>query len=133
MQHDVFGFIDAHAAHRGASLHEVARNLRLPVDGDGLAHQALQRDPMAPPLEADRHAIVHQTFLVQARGHTGTIENIDRALLEHTGANATEHVLGAAPLENHRVDALPQQQLPQEESRGTGADDDDLCSRAGLH
>ena len=85
------------------------------------------------PLKPIDDAIVHQSFLVQARGHTGAIEYLDRALLEHAGTNTTEHVLGTAPLENRRVDALPQQQLPEEKSRGTGTDDDDLCSRSGLH
>jgi hypothetical protein len=66
---------------------------------------------------------------METRGYTGMIEYVDRTLLEHTGSNPSEHVLGTAPLENQRIDSLAEQQLPQEKSRGTGTDDDDLCSR----
>ena len=47
-------------------------------------------------------------------------------LLEHAGADAAEHVFGAAPLEDHVVDAGLVQQRAEQQARGAGADDRDL-------
>ena len=81
------------------------------------------------PTKADLHAVVQQPFGMQARGDTGALEHVDRALLEHAGADTAQDVFRAAPLQNERVDALPVQQLPQQQPRGSRAHDDDLRPR----
>ena len=69
---------------------------------------------------------VHQPLGVQARAHAGFVEHRDGALFENAGANAAEHVLGRALLENDVVDAGALQQLPEQQAGGAGADDGDL-------
>ena len=54
------------------------------------------------------------------------VEQVDRALLEHAGADALLDVLAAAGLQHDRLDALGLQQLREHQSRRPGADDPDL-------
>ena len=47
----------------------------------------------------------------------GFVEQVDRGLLEHAGADAAQHVLAAAPLEDDVVDAGLVQQLAEQQAR----------------
>ena len=73
---------------------------------------------------------MHQPFGVQTRSDAGTVEYVDRALLEHAGADAPEHVLGAALFEDDGVDARLVQQLPEQQPGRSRADDRDLCTHS---
>ena len=53
-------------------------------------------------------------------------------LLEHAGADAAEHVVGAALLDDDGVDAGLVQQRAEQQARGPGADDRDLGSHRRL-
>ena len=61
----------------------------------------------------------------------GLHEQVDGALLEHAGAHALLDVVAAAGLEHHRLDALPVQEVREQEPGRAGADDPDL--RAHVH
>src|SRR5690606_27070131 len=63
---------------------------------------------------------------VQACPGTGPIEHIDGALLQHARADAAEHVLGTALLEDHIGYAGTVQQLAQQQPCRSGSDDRDL-------
>jgi len=54
---------------------------------------------------------VLQAFGVQACSHSGLLEHLHSSLFEYARADASEHVLGAAPLEDDCVDTHPAQQL----------------------
>jgi hypothetical protein len=133
VQRHVLGFVDGARAARGACVHEIARDLGLPVDRDALAGQRLQRDAMPPSLETDPDSFVDQSFGVQACCHAGLFQHLDRALLEDPGADASQHVFRAAPLQDRRVDTGTVQELPEQQSRGPSTDDDDLGARARRH
>ena len=65
-------------------------------------------------------------FAVHARADAGLVEQIDRDLLDHAGADAAEHVVAGVPLEDDVVDAGLVQQLAEQQAGRTGADDGDL-------
>ena len=48
-------------------------------------------------------------------------------LLEHPGAHARLHVVARARLEHDRLDALPVEQVGQQQPGRTGPHDPDLC------
>ena len=63
---------------------------------------------------------------VLGRIRAGVLEQVDRDLLEHAGADAAEHVVGAALLDDQRIDAGLVQQRAEQQAGRAGADDDDL-------
>ena len=83
---------------------------------------------MTAVADADVEAFVHQAFARQSLADPGFLQQIDRALFEHAGADATKHILAGAPLEHDVVDALQLQQLGQQQARGARANNGDLRS-----
>jgi hypothetical protein len=55
--------------------------------------------------KADIESGMYQTFIVESVADAGTIEQIYGALFEHTGTDAAQYILSAAPFENDRVNA----------------------------
>ena len=104
---DVLGLVHRAAPRRLARLHQVAGDLGLAVHHHALAGQAVQVDAMALAAEAQLHAVVRQAFGVHARAHAELVEQVDRHLLEHAGADAAEHVFAAALLEQSRCRCPP--------------------------
>ena len=83
---------------------------------------------MPRAFEGDLDSVVNEALAVQARGRPGLLDQPDRALFEHAGTNPAEHVVLRLLLQDDRFDSGLGQQLPEQQTRGTGADDDDLCS-----
>ena len=81
---------------------------------------------MRATLEAHLEAGVAQPLAMHARAHAGGVEHIDRALLEHAGADAVLDVLAAVILDDHAVDAAQLQQPREQQAGGARADDADL-------
>jgi len=86
---------------------------------------------MSAPAEAQFDAVVDQALALQPLAHAGLHEQIHRALLEDAGAHAMLDVVAAPRFDDHRLDALPVQQVGKQQSRGTRTDDADL--RTHLH
>ena len=122
----VLGLVDGGAAGLAAVVHEVARDLGLAVDHDLLAGQRVQVDAQPALAEGHLEAVVRQALRVQPRGHAGFAQQVHRHLLQHAGADAAEHVLGAALLEHDVVDAGAVQQRTEQQAGRAGADDGDL-------
>ena len=123
----VLGPVDGNGAARRARRHQVPGDLGLAVDDHVLAAgEAVQVDALAAAGPADLDARVHQPLGVQARADAGFVEHRDRALLQDAGADAAEHVLGRALLEDDVVDAGALQQLTEQQPGGARADDGDL-------
>ena len=78
-----------------AALDQVARHFGLAVDGDVLAGQPGEIDAVQPVVEGEREAVMRQPLGMQPRADAGLVEQVDRALLEHAGAHAAEHMLAA--------------------------------------
>jgi hypothetical protein len=71
--------------------------------------------------------MVDQPLFTQPVAHAGGNEQIDARLLEHASANAMLDVIPRAFLENDGLDAVAMQQMAQQQPRGPGTDDTDLC------
>lgn len=63
---------------------------------------------------------------MQPVGNAGALQQFDRFLLQHAGADAAEDIVGAAALEDDRFDAVVFEQATKQQAGGTGTDDDDL-------
>jgi hypothetical protein len=100
------------------------------------ARQAGEVDAVPGAGERDLDAAVHQAFGVEPAPDAGLVEKLHRALLEHAGANAAEHMLAAAPFQHDRVDAGALEQLRQQQPGRTRPDDGDLyphcCPPGGI-
>ena len=117
----------------GAGLHQVAGDLGLAVDGDGLAARVvLEIEAVQRAVEGDVDTFVDKPLGVNAGPCPGLIEQIDGALLEHASADAAQHVFGRTALDDDVVDASAAEELTQEQPRGTGADDGDLGAHHAL-
>ena len=107
---------------------QVLDDLGLAVDDDAAAlREIAQRDAVAPARELQLDAVVDEALALHALAHARSRQQVDRALLEHPGADALLDVLAAARLEHDRVDALELQQAGEHETGRAGADDADLC------
>ena len=67
---------------------------------------------------------------VQPLVHLRLAQQLDRALLDDPGAYPAEHVLAALPLEDDALDPSQVEELRQQETGGSGADDCYLCLHA---
>ena len=67
------------------------------------------------------------------RAGAGLVEESDRALFEHAGADAAEHVVAGLPFEHDRCRCRSVQQLPEQEPAGPGADDSHSRSHSLKH
>jgi hypothetical protein len=110
-----------------------SRVLGLPVHRHLFSDERLERDPMATTVDCDIHAVVSHALRTQAPIDAREAQHIARSLFEHAGANAAQHVLGRALLENDGLDAGFMQQLPQQQPRRTRTDDGDLNSHVFPH
>ena len=68
--------------------------------------EVAQRDAVALAVELQLDAVVDEALALHALADAGRGEQVDRALLEHAGADALLDVLAAARLEHDRLDAL---------------------------
>ena len=81
---------------------------------------------MALAAEAHLEAVVRQPFGAHARVDAGLGQQVHRDLLQHAGADAAEHVLGAALLDDDVVNAVLVKQRAEQQTRRTGTDDGHL-------
>ena len=66
---------------------------------------------MARAREAQHDALVYEALPLHALPDAAIREQVDRALLEHSGADGGLDLLAGARLEYHRVDTLEVQQV----------------------
>ena len=101
---------------------QVLDHLLLAVDRDPAATRELvEGDPVAAAAEAQLHAVVHEALALEPLAHAHLDQQVDRALLQHAGANAVLHVLAVAVLQDHRLDAPEVEQVPEHQPRRAGA------------
>ena len=90
----------------GARLHQVAGHFGLAVHRHAAAAgERVQVDAVALAFEQQLDAVVVQAFGVGACTHAGLVEQVHADLLQHPRADAAEHVVGAALLDNDGVNA----------------------------
>jgi hypothetical protein len=83
--------------------------------------------PAAP--EAQFDPIVDQAFGLHALADAHFCEQVNRSLLQHTGANAFLHILTAATLDNDGVNPLQIQEVREHETGGSRTNNPDLGSQ----
>jgi hypothetical protein len=69
-----------------------------------------------------------QSFPPHPIAYVHLVEQINRTLLQYAGANALFAILAASSLDHYGMDALQVQQLRQNETRRSGADNSNLCT-----
>ncbi len=109
----LLGLVDGLEPRGRAGLHQVAGDLGLAIDGDRLAGQGGEIDAVARAAEAEFDALMDQAFRMQALGDARLFQQSYRAVFDQSGADAAQHMVAAAPLENDIVDARGMQQLAQ--------------------
>ena len=130
----LLGFIHREQAGAFARLHQVARDFGLAIDHHALAAgEFMQVYAMALAAKQQFDAVVRQAFGAHARIGLGLGQQIHRDLFEHPGADAAQHIVGAALLQDDVVDSCFMQQLSQKQACGAGADDCHLCTHLSLH
>ena len=120
---DVGRLVDRGQPGRLARVHQVERHLGLAVDHHGLAGGGLHVDAVAVAAEGELDAVMDQAFGMRALAGADLVEQRHRAFLEQAGADAAEHIFAGLALQNDVVDAVAVQQLPEQQSRRTRADD----------
>ncbi|MDT4867854.1 hypothetical protein FQZ97_1027850 [compost metagenome] len=81
---------------------------------------------MAHAVEQHVEPAVHQAFGVHALAHARFVHQVGGHLLQHSGADAAEHVVGRLALQNDGVDAGLVQQLAEQQAGRTCTDDGNL-------
>ncbi len=126
VQRDALGLVDRRPANVVAALHQVARDLGLAIHGHAAAREPLEVDAVQLVVEGELGTAVAQSFALEAYADAGVLQQLHRRLLKHAGADARQHVVGRALLEDHVVDPGFMQQLPEQQARRPGPDDRDL-------
>ena len=84
---------------------------------------------MALALEAELEAVVDQSFAIHALREVQLAQQVDRALLQDTGADARLDVRARAMFEDDGFDPLGCQEVRKHETGRTCANDGDLRAR----
>ncbi|MBB6562332.1 hypothetical protein HNP48_005042 [Acidovorax soli] len=107
---------------------QVFLDLRLPIGHEAFAQVLAHVDEEALTAgPGDLHSVVRMALAVHAFAQAATAQQIDRALLQHTGADARLDLRAAAVLQHHAVHSRLVQQMGQEQACGAAADDGHLC------
>jgi hypothetical protein len=110
----------------GKRVHQVARNFRLSIDRNAAAGQRVEIDAMPSTPKAQFDAFVQETVAAAAGAYAGFVQEFDRNLFQHAGADAAKHVFPAAPLQDQIVDAGAEEQPGKKQSRWPCSDNCDL-------
>jgi hypothetical protein len=84
-------------------------------------------------IHAKRKPVMHQAFRLHARANTRLLQKLRCGLFNHAGANATQHVIRAALLQNNSVYPRLVQQLAKQQPGRAGADNRNLGTRWKTH
>ncbi len=124
---DVGGFVNDDTPHLVARVIQIAGDLGLAVDGDrSTARQRFEIDPLDAPIEGKVDTAMHSPLPVEPFPDTGGAQHVGQALFEHTGADATQHIITGALFEDNAIDAVAMKDLAEQESGRSATDDPDL-------
>jgi hypothetical protein len=87
---------------------------------------------MLVAVEAEFYPIVNQSIRAQSLADTRLVQELDRALFENAGADASEHIILAAPFEDDGVDSGIVQKTSEQKPGGARTDDGDLGPHARI-
>src|SRR5690606_22299593 len=106
---------------------EILHHFVLPVNRDAAAGQGGEIDPMAFAEDIKEDTVMEQAFAFQAITDTAFNQEIDRTLLQHSGAHPLNDVVTGPVLYDDGIDPRQIQEVPQHQTCGARADNPDLC------
>ena len=123
----VFGVIHGGQPLGRTCLHQVAGDFGLAVHRHAAAaSELMQVDAVALALEQQLDAVVWQAFGMRACTHASLVQQVHADLLQNPRADAAEHVVGAALLNDDGVDARSVEQLTEQQTGGAFTNDGNL-------
>jgi hypothetical protein len=81
---------------------------------------------MRHTVETKFDSVVNETVATHALPHAGLLEEIGDAVFDDARANAVLYVIEASSLDDDGVDALALEEMSEQETGRTGADDNHL-------
>jgi hypothetical protein len=78
------------------------------------------------PLDPELDAVVHESLGAHPRTDAGFLKEIGDAVFDDAGSHTVLHVVETARLDDHGVDAVALEKVSEQQSGGTGANDDHL-------
>ena len=126
VERDVLDIEVQRSAARRPRRDEVLDDLRLAVDDDRLPGELVERDPVSLAARLELDAGVHEPLAAHPLADARLVEQLGDAVLEDSRPNPRLGVRAASILEDHRVDPLEVEEVPEREARGARADDRDL-------
>ena len=129
VQRDVLRLVQDRQVALRRRVHQVARHLGLAIDGDVLAGERLDVDTDQMVGGGEVEAFLHQPLGPQPLVEAQSFHQVGRHRLQHARTDTAEDIGRRLAFDDHAVDACRAQQMPEQQARGTCADDDDR----GLH
>ncbi len=83
---------------------------------------------MVAPVEGEREAVMREALGMHTGAAARLLHQPHRAFLQNAGAHSAENVILGRAIENHIGNPRSRQQLPEQEPRRPGADNDDLSA-----
>ena len=137
VQRNIDRLVDHLAARRVARRIEILGDRRLPIGHHPLAGMFPRIDEEAgAPRPGDGRPVMRVAFAVHALAQSHRAQQLDRARLQHAGADPPQHVRTALPLQHDRVDPLAIEHVGEQQPGRPAADDrhlgaHDITARRG--
>ena len=113
-------------------LNEILHHLVLRVNGDRApSGQLVHVDAVTHPIKTQLDAVMDQPLAAHALSHSRRVQQIHRALFEHTGADALLNILASLRLDYDGLDALNVEQMREQQPGRSRADDADFRVQRG--
>ncbi len=109
---------------------QVFQDFVLGINGDGAVGQSRQIDAVLTATECQPDALMPRPFPPHPLSQSDLVEQIDRPLFEHPGANGRFHRRPAARFQHHRFHAMQMQQMRQHQAGRAGTDYRNLCAHS---
>ena len=105
---------------------QIPDNFILPVHPNCLPRLFHEIDMTARPPEGNMHALMPKTLPHQPGSNARLHHQIHNMLFQHARAHPVNHVILRTVLQDHRIDAIKIQQMPQHQARRPRPNDRDL-------
>ncbi len=105
---------------------QIPDNFLLPVNHHRAARQILEVNPMAMPAETQKDAVMKQTLAHHALAYAHLVQYVNGLMFQNAGAHPALDVLTALGLQHDGLDAAQVQEVREQQSGRTGANNCNL-------
>jgi len=123
VQRHIVRFEDDLRAGANAEIIQITRDLCLSVYDNAGSSERLQIDPEAVSLETYRKAIVKQRMFIDLGADTSAPQQFGRSALQYARTNPAFDIGAAAALQQHAVHTAKMQELEEQKTRRSAAND----------